>query len=417
MDTPLIEFKQVTKRFGRQTVLERIDLTIFSGQVTTIIGKSGVGKSVLLKHIIGLYEPDEGHILLRGEPLNRMSPTDRAAALGRISYMFQNNALFDALTVYDNVALPLRRTAKLKREELDRRVQERLRQTELAEVAAQYPSQLSGGMQKRAALARALVTDPQIVLFDEPTTGQDPIRRNAILSMIADYQHRLGFTAVLISHDLPDVLFISNRVIALYDGAVIFQGSPEAFDELEHPFRDEFVHSLEALQQELSGLYSRRYFKVRYHNELQRPGHAPTYALVSFNLSNTKGLQRQLGYTATQEIIHTLGLYINKHFNKVGGASTRVGWSRFNTLLPNSDIAEAKALVADFAADFRQSGVLQLQKTAVAAEAGKRVVAVILRAGIAMGEPHLPMDIIQQTAADNRVKILEFKAVSRGRSL
>ena len=176
METPLIEFRNVSKRFGDRTVLENVNLQIYEGQVTTIIGLSGSGKSVLLKHIIGLMKPDEGAILFRGKPLSTMKKTEMEASLVRISYMFQDNALFDSMTVHENIALPLRETTNLEKAEIDRRVMARIEQTELGEAAHRYPSELSGGMQKRVALARALVVDPQIVLFDEPTirTGPDP---------------------------------------------------------------------------------------------------------------------------------------------------------------------------------------------------------------------------------------------------
>lgn len=195
MKTPLIEFKDVTKRFGSKTVLDRVNLQIYEGEVTTIIGLSGSGKSVMLKHIIGLLKPDEGAIYFRGRPLAVMNKKELAKSFASISYMFQGNALFDSMTVYDNIALPLRETTDLKKMAIDRKVMARVKQTELTEAIHKYPSELSGGMQKRAALARALITDPQIVLFDEPTTGQDPVRKNAILSMIAQYQKKLNFTA------------------------------------------------------------------------------------------------------------------------------------------------------------------------------------------------------------------------------
>ncbi|MGA6993858.1 MAG: ATP-binding cassette domain-containing protein, partial [Candidatus Deferrimicrobiaceae bacterium] len=198
MEPPLIEFKDVTKRFGIRTVLERVNLQIYEGQVTTIIGLSGSGKSVLLKHIIGLLKPDEGTILFKGQPLTTMNKNEKAASLAQFSYMFQDNALFDSMTVYENIALPLRETTNLKKAEIDLRVTARIDQLELVDAANKYPSELSGGMQKRAALARALVTDPKIVLFDEPTSGQDPVRKNAILSMIAKYQRKYGFTAILV---------------------------------------------------------------------------------------------------------------------------------------------------------------------------------------------------------------------------
>jgi phospholipid/cholesterol/gamma-HCH transport system ATP-binding protein len=184
-----------------------------------------------------------------------MSRREWNTYLAQISYMFQNNALFDSKTVYQNVAMPLRKFNQLSKSQVHKKVMARLEQTELTDVADQYPSELSGGMQKRAALARALVTDPKIVLFDELTTGQDPIRRNAILGMIAEYKMKFGFTAVLISHDIPDVFFISNRILALYDKKIVFQGTPEAFEEFDHPFYDEIIASLEDLQHAIKPIW------------------------------------------------------------------------------------------------------------------------------------------------------------------
>ena len=282
MATPLIQFQNVTKRFGGRTVLESINLEIFEGQITTIIGLSGSGKSVLLKHIIGLIKPDEGTILLRGQPVNTMTKKEMIASRAQISYMFQSNALFDSMNVYENIALPLRETTNLDGKEIDRRVMARVEQTDLGDAIHKYPSELSGGMQKRVALARALVTDPQIVLFDEPTTGQDPVRKNAILSMIAQYQKKFGFTAILVSHEIPDVYFISNRILALYDRTIVFQGTPEEFEDFDHPFKTEVIHSLEGLQKELTGLYSSRQFRLRYRGQLSGGAIGETYAVVVF---------------------------------------------------------------------------------------------------------------------------------------
>jgi ABC-type nitrate/sulfonate/bicarbonate transport system ATPase subunit len=164
---PLIEFVDVTKSFDGRTVLDRVNFKIFEGEVSTLIGLSGSGKSVTLKHIVGLLKPDWGQILYRGKPIDRMSNKEWNATLARISYMFQNNALFDSMTVFDNIALALRRTTSLTRKEIAEKVMARIEQTELTDVAHKYPAEISGGMQKRTALARALVTDPQIVLFDE----------------------------------------------------------------------------------------------------------------------------------------------------------------------------------------------------------------------------------------------------------
>jgi len=309
----------VTKRFGSLTVLEKINLKIYEGEVTTIIGLSGGGKSVLLKHIIGLLQPDEGTILFRGQPLDRMSKKERYAALGRMSYMFQDNALFDSMTVYDNIALPLRETTKLKRAEIDRRVRARIEQTELLDAMYKYPSELSGGMQKRAALARALVIDPQIVLFDEPTSGQDPVRKNAILSMIAQYQRKFGFTAVMVSHEIPDVYFISNRILALYNRTIVFQGTVEELEDFDHPFKDEVIRSLEGLQQELTGLRSKRQFKIQYHASMKGSVPGESFTIIIFTLEGLDSVTSRLGHDAAQKAIHSTGLFIDKHFGPIGG--------------------------------------------------------------------------------------------------
>src|SRR5512139_733369 len=271
METPFIEFRNVSKRFGERTVLENVNLQIYEGQVTTIVGLSGSGKSVLLKHIIGLMKPDEGAILFRGKPLSTMKKREMETFLARISYMFQDNALFDSMTVHENISLPLRETTNLAKAEIDRRVMARIEQTELGEAAHRYPSELSGGMQKRVALARALVVDPHIVLFDEPTTGQDPLRKNAILGMIAQCQRRLGFTAILVSHELPEVFFISNRILVLYERRIVFQGTIKELEDFDHPLKDDLIRSTEGLHNELTGPYSRRQFQVRHH-PLWKPG-------------------------------------------------------------------------------------------------------------------------------------------------
>jgi len=330
----LIEFKNVTKRFGDRTILNRVNLRIYDAEVTTIIGKSGTGKSVLLKHIIGLLKPDEGDILFRGKPVDKMSKAEWNEYISQISYMFQNNALFDSMTVFENVALPLRQTTKLDKKKIEEKVMARIKQTELAEVAQKYPSELSGGMQKRVALSRALVTDPRIVLFDEPTTGQDLIRRNAILGMIAEYQRKFGFTAVLISHDLPDVFFISNRIIALDGGGVVFQGTPEELEKFEHPFVDEFIDSLESFQEHLTGLHSKRNFKARYQTQMRQKHPHEVFALATFSVEKLDLVGTSLGHETSQKVIKALGAYINKHFGSMGGFSTRESRGRFVTILP-----------------------------------------------------------------------------------
>ena len=413
METPLIEFKNVTKRFGSRTILDQVNLRIYEGQISTIIGKSGTGKSVLLKHIIGLLSPDEGSVLFRENPIGSLKKSEWDAYRVQVSYMFQNNALFDSMTVYDNVALPLQQTMNLSKSEIERRVMARIEQTELTEVAYKYPSELSGGMQKRVALSRALVTDPTIVLFDEPTTGQDPVRKNAILAMIAEYQRKLGFTAILISHEIPDVFFISNRILALYNGKIVFQGTPEELDEFEHPFKDEVIQSLEGFQEELTGLYSQRHFKVRYQTDLSRKRRDETYAIVLFTLEELEAISNVLGHTAAQEIIRALGAYIDKHFGAVGGFSTRHSINEFVTVLPYSDLDEAGRILEDFAKDFQDRGIRDIESVAQKETDSTECIDFTILAGLAQGKPFVEMESIIEFAKFRQEKIARFQCELR----
>jgi phospholipid/cholesterol/gamma-HCH transport system ATP-binding protein len=409
MNAPLIEFKDVTKRFGMKSILEHVNLQIYEGQVTTIIGLSGSGKSVLLKHIIGLIRPDEGAIFFRGNPISKMKKSEMSASLAQISYMFQDNALFDSLTVYDNIALPLQETTNLNKAEINSRVMARIEQTELSEAAHKFPSELSGGMQKRAALARALVTDPQIVLFDEPTSGQDPVRKNAILSMIAQYQRKFGFTAILVSHEIPDVYFISNRILALYERSIVFQGTPEELEKFSHPFKNEVINSLEGLQEELTGLYSQRQFKVLNHGQLKRRTHGETYSVVVFTLEELNAIITNFGYDAAQEAIRRMGVYIEKNFSAIGGFSTRRRANEFVTVLPYSDLAEAESIMKDFVKDFQEQGIREIWAGARRRAASDACVEFAILAGTAQGQPIAEIDAVIESAKRQQKEIARLR--------
>jgi phospholipid/cholesterol/gamma-HCH transport system ATP-binding protein len=411
MDTPLIEFKNVTKRFGAKTVLERVNLQIYEGQITTIIGLSGSGKSVMLKHIIGLIQPDEGAIFFRGKPIAEMKRSELDASFAQISYMFQGNALFDSLTVYDNIAMPLRETTNLKKAEIDRRVMARIEQTELTEAVNKYPSELSGGMQKRAALARALITDPQIVLFDEPTTGQDPVRKNAILSMIAQYQRKFNFTAILVSHEIPDVYFISNRILALYDRQIVFQGTPAELENFDHPFMDEVISSLEALQKELTGLYSKRQFGMLNHLQLKRRKVGESYCMVVFSLKELNAIVTKAGHDAAQEALRNMGLYIDKHFGAIGGFSTRRNTNEIITMLPYSDLAETESIMADFVSDFHAQVIPAIGAGACKLAMGESVELTIV-AGIAESQSTIDIDSVIDLAKSQQKEIGRFNCTA-----
>ncbi len=227
MTEPLIQFTDVRKRFGTHEVLKGVNLSIYRGQILAVIGKSGTGKSVLLKHIIGLVRPDSGKILIKGRPFSELPGKTRRAFQKELSYMFQDNALFDFLTIYDNIALPLTEDPDFPKGKIDEKVSARIDQLGLCGTESKFPAQLSGGMRKRVALARALVTDPNVVLFDEPTTGLDPVRKKKVHSMIQEYQEQFGFTAVIVSHDIPQIFDVAQRIAMLDNGIIKFEGSKQ----------------------------------------------------------------------------------------------------------------------------------------------------------------------------------------------
>jgi len=247
----LLEVRGIKKSFSDYSVLAGVDLDVPRGSVVTVLGKSGTGKSVFLKCLAGIVTPDAGEIRFAGCVLDTATPAARAEFRRRCSYLFQSNALFDSLTALENVALPLEQTTQIPNAEIRQRCLEALRQLELERFKDQHPGELSGGMQKRLALARAIVTRPELVLFDEPTAGLDPLRRNSVFEMIAKYQRQVGFTAVLVTHDVPEALAVSDRIALLDSGRIRFQGTPAAFtasdDAGVHAFRDSAAALHEAI--------------------------------------------------------------------------------------------------------------------------------------------------------------------------
>ena len=230
MDDAFLKIRKLKKHFGEAKVLDGVNLDVARSSVTTIIGKSGIGKSVLLKCIANLLTPDDGEIELDGQLIEHSRRGSKGSDAVTFSYMFQNNALFDSMTAAENVALPLLEASNLNKSEILERVAAMLAHLELSDSAQRYPGELSGGMKKRVALARALITNPQVVLFDEPTTGLDPERKFSVFEMIADYRERFGFTALLVSHDIPEVFEISDRVAWLDEGIIKFFGKPSELD-------------------------------------------------------------------------------------------------------------------------------------------------------------------------------------------
>jgi phospholipid/cholesterol/gamma-HCH transport system ATP-binding protein len=412
MENPLIEFRDVTKRFNGRPVLEKANLAIYENQVTTIIGKSGSGKSVLLKHIIGLLSPDEGSILFKGRPVSEMKKSEWDRYRSQISYMFQNNALFDSMSVFENISLPLRQTTNLRKKEIEQRAMSRIEQMELADAVYRYPSELSGGMQKRVALARSLVTDPSIVLFDEPTTGQDPIRRNVILSMIAHYRKKFGFTAVLISHDIPDVFFISDRILLLWEGKIAFHGTYGELTRLEHPLIEEFLKSLDGLRDELTGLLSKEIFKSRYLLTLRgRVDTKITAVLFSFRFNL---LGEMLGPQAAIEALKTFAENINEYFGPLGGFSARHSRGKIITILPRTGFEETGQLVHDFAQGLFQKVFPGIKALAGGKMGTKEYSEVFVSAGIAEGSSADDIEQIIEKAETQQKIIARYEFGKEG---
>ena len=415
METPLIEFRDVTKRFDEKTILDKMNLMIYEKQITTIIGKSGSGKSVLLKHIIGLLSPDEGSILFRGRSINEMKKSEWDGYRNQVSYMFQDNALFDSMSVFENIALPLRQTTALRKKEVEKKVMSRIEQMELTDVVKQYPSELSGGMQKRVALARALVTDPAIVLFDEPTTGQDPIRKNIILSMIAHYRKKFGFTAILISHDIPDVFFISDRILLLWEGKIAFHGTYEELRKLKHPMIDEFLGSIEGLRDELTGLLSKEMFKTRYAMTLGGGRVDTTITAVLFGMSFDL-LADELGPQAAISVLKALGEHVNEHFVPMGGFSARHRRGEILTILPRVGLDEAGQLVHDFAQRLLQKALPGIQALTRVKAGAEKCFEISVTAGMTEGSASDDIDQIMEKAEANQKIIARYECGKEGAS-
>lgn len=232
----MIRFEHVTKRFGQQVVLEDVSYTIRKGEVFSIVGPSGTGKSVSLKHMVRLLTPNAGGVWVGDTCISTASEAELPAIRARFGYLFQSAALLAWMTVYENVALPLLETRReLSPGEVHERVMHALEAVGLADHGAKYPSDISGGMQKRAGLARAIVTEPEIVLYDEPTSGLDPVTSRRIDELIADLRERLGITSVVVTHDMHSALTISDRILMMGGGHIVELTTPSDFIRSEHP--------------------------------------------------------------------------------------------------------------------------------------------------------------------------------------
>jgi len=241
--TAKLEWRGIEKRFGGAPVLERLDLAVAPGRSLVIIGGSGQGKSVTIKIAIGLMAPDAGQMLVDGEDVTRLKPAARRGLFGRFGMLFQGAALFDSLNVWENVAFRLINADGVPRAAARKRALEALGRVRLgAEAADLYPNELSGGMQKRVALARAVVANPEIIMFDEPTTGLDPITADAINQLIVEQVKELGCTAVSITHDLVSARRIGDEIAMLQGGRIVWRGPAEDIDRSGDPYVEQFIH-------------------------------------------------------------------------------------------------------------------------------------------------------------------------------
>lgn len=240
----MIEFIDIHKAFGDNKVLDGVSVTVQTGQILFIIGKSGAGKSVLVKHLVGLLRQDAGRILFEGEDISNYREKDFYEMRKRCAMVFQHSTLFDSMTLLDNVALPIRKHRKVQRKEAQSLAMEKLRLVHMEHLAERVPGEIGDGLRKRVAIARALTLDPAYVVFDEPTTGLDPVSAIRVDRLIREMSDRTGVTSIVVSHDLRSIFGIADRIVMLYQGRVLLDGAPEAYRQSEDPIVRQFVNGL-----------------------------------------------------------------------------------------------------------------------------------------------------------------------------
>lgn len=237
----MIELVNVSKKLDRRTVLDEISLNIEKGETFVIIGQSGAGKTTILRHIAGFFDPDLGDVFIGGEKMNGVSSRKRAKLRDRMGFLFQSGALINWLNVRDNVALPLVEHKLGTKSVIDNIVEEKLKLLQLSEDGDKMPSDISGGMKKRVGLARAIVRNPDIILYDEPTSGLDPVMSAKINDLIVRMQGELGVTSVVVTHDMDSAYYIADRIAMLYEGRIIECGTPEQIRSSDNPVVRQFI--------------------------------------------------------------------------------------------------------------------------------------------------------------------------------
>ncbi len=236
-----IVFKDIHKSFGPKKVLQGVDVEIGEGECFFVIGSSGTGKSVLIKHLVGLLKPDRGEIWLGGREISQLSETDFYPVRKMCAMVFQNSTLFDSMTCQENVALPLRIHKGLSMDDALKEAIRRLDQVHMTRFAKAFPAELGDGMRKRVAIARALTLDPKYVLFDEPTTSLDPVSARRVEEMIRELCDKVGVTSIVVSHDLVSIFTIADRIAMLYKGNVRLLGTPQDFKNTDDPIVQQFI--------------------------------------------------------------------------------------------------------------------------------------------------------------------------------
>ena len=243
MSEPILKLENVVKTFGRNEVLRGVDLDVAPGQSLVVIGGSGSGKSVMLKNALGLMTPDSGKVFFDGQDVTQSTGKPREMMRSRVGMLFQSGALFDSLTVWENVAFRLIHKERLKRSDAKERAIATLKKVRLgSEVAGLYPAEISGGMQKRVSLARSIISEPDLIFFDEPTTGLDPITADAINDLILEQVRDLGAAAVSITHDMPSARKIADEIAMLFEGKIIWRGKASDVEHSGNEYVDQFVH-------------------------------------------------------------------------------------------------------------------------------------------------------------------------------
>ena len=237
----MIEIINVCKTFDGHRVLENLNLNIRTGETTVIIGRSGCGKSVLLKHIIGLLRPDTGHVLIEGRDITRMDEKELKGVRMKFGMLFQGAALFDSLTIMENVGFAMLEHTNATKDEVAKRVKECLALVGLKDIEYKKPAELSGGMRKRVGLARAILLRPQVILYDEPTTGVDPIMGDSINDLIVKLHTKLNVTSIAVTHDMSSAYKIANRITMLYNGKIVADGKPEEIKDTADPIVKQFI--------------------------------------------------------------------------------------------------------------------------------------------------------------------------------